>query len=184
MKSQKTKISILGIILCLLMLFSSCKKDGNQADDANSFLPMQVGNYWGTANRQNSYTEIQETVEINGKTYYKFYSLVGGDAISIVYLRIDEQNRLVESYPNYPSEIYVRADFNAKVGDVFYTLDDQTVNDYKVVVRSKTKNEMSFDYDMVYHPNLKGQIRTDTYIRGRGWSSNFEKIIINGKVYK
>lgn len=172
------------VVLCLVVLFSSCKKKDEQVSDVDSFMPMQVGNYWGTANRQISYTEIQETAQINGKTYYKFYSLIGGDAISVSYLRIDEQNRLVESYIKEPSRIYVRADFNAKVGDVFYTLNDQTVNDYKVTVSKKTDNEMSFDFDMVYHPNLKGQVHTNTYVKGIGWKDNFEKIIINGKVIK
>jgi|GEM_PF-908274 len=184
MKVQKTMLKVLSLITCLLLLFSSCKKKNEPNPTVDSFLPMQVGNYWGTANRQNNYTEIQEEVQINDKTYYKFYSLIGGDAIAISYLRIDEQNRLVESYPKDPSRIYVRADFNAKVGDVFFTLNDQTVNDYKVVVANKTENAMSFNFDMIYHPNLKGQIRTDTYIKGRGWNVNFEKIIINGKVVK
>lgn len=184
MKTQKGILKKLSLIAYLLILLSSCKDDNKPTPTVNSFLPMQVGNYWGTANRQGSYTEIQETVQINGKTYYKFFSLIGGDGLSTSYLRIDEKNRLVESYPNDPSRVYVRADFNAKVGDVFYTLNDQTVNDCKVVVASKNENEMSFNYDMIHHPHLKGQIRTETYIKGRGWNVNFEKIIINGKVVK
>ena len=146
-------------------------------------MPMHIGNYWGTSNREISYTEIQDTLRIDNKLYYKFFSLVGGDAFGVSYLRIDEQNRLIEAYPKYPNRIYVRADFDAKVGDVFYTLGDQTVNDYKVKVASKTDTEMSFDFEMVYHSTLKGQIHTNKYIKGRGWSGNFEKVILNGITY-
>ncbi len=184
MKFQKTILKVLSLIACVLLLASSCKKKEEANPIIDSFLPMQVGNYWGTANRQDSYTEIQETVQINGKTYYKFFSLIGGDGVSVSYLRIDEQNRLIQAFPTEPSKIYVRADFNAKVGDEFYTLNDQTVNDYKVTVSGKTDKEMSFDFRMIYHPNFQNQVRTDTYIKGRGWAGNFEKVIINGKVVK
>lgn len=184
MKNKKAIIKGFTIFALLIIVFTSCKKDRNNGDKIDSFLPMQVGNYWGTANKQNSYTEIQDSVLINNKLYYKFYSLVGGDGISISYLRIDEQNRLIESHPNSTNKIYVRADFNANLGDIFYTLSDQTVNDYKVTVTSKTAIEMSFTFEMVYHPNLKGQTHVVKYIKGRGWAENFEKIIINGKAYK
>ena len=184
MRTKKSILKGIFVVAFLALVFSSCKKKDDPISAVDSFMPMQVGNYWGTANRQNSYIEIQETTQIDGKTYYKFYSLIGGDAISTSYLRIDEQNRLVESFPHQPSRVYVRADFNAKAGDVFYTLNDRTVNDYKVTVKSKTEKAMSFDFEMVYHPNLKGQVHNVTYIKGIGWSDNFEKIIIDGKVIK
>lgn len=183
MKNLKVIFKSISLIVCCLILLSSCKKQTISNSAIDSFLPMQVGNYWGAVDRKN-YTEIQDTVRINGQLYYKFFSLIGGDGASTSYLRIDEQNRLVESYPENPLRIYVRADFSAKVGDVFYTLGDKTVNDYKVTVTEKSDTEMTFDYEMIYHPNLKGQVRTEKYIKGRGWAFNFELIIINGKGYR
>src|SRR3982751_758253 len=86
------------ILISLAIL--SCQKNKAQNKAADSFLPMQIGNLW-YMNAQ-SYTEIKDTVRINKKLFYKFYSLVGGDAVSTVYLRIDEQNKLIEGYPDSP----------------------------------------------------------------------------------
>ena len=104
-------------------IFVNCKTSNTKTDSIKSFLPMQIGNYWKT-DAQN-YTEIQDTMRIDGKLYYKFYSLIGGDAVSTAYLRIDEDNQLKESWPEATGKEYIRAKFNSKVGDSFFTLNDQ-----------------------------------------------------------
>lgn len=167
-------------LIAITLLFSSCKKDKTVENIDHSFLPMQVGNLW-YLNDQN-YTEIKEKITIDSKVYYKFYSLVGGDAISTVYLRIDEKNRLVESYPTDPTKIYIRADFNANVGDKFFTTGDQGYNDYEVTVVKKTATEMTFSYDAIYHPNLKGHPHQVSYIKGKGFPGNWKKLVINGNI--
>jgi len=161
---------------------SSCKKGSDQNPMNDSFLPMQIGNYWWMS--ASSYTEIQDTLHINGKLYYKFYSLIGGDAMSTTYLRIDEQNKLIEAYLDQPLKTYTRADFNAKIGDRFFTLGDQTVNDYQVTVVAKSNSEMIFEFDMVYHPNLNGNTFKVGYLKGKGWAEKWKKIKINGLVYE
>ncbi|WP_316803069.1 hypothetical protein [Pedobacter nototheniae] len=174
---------IAGSFALMFLMSSSCKeKMAADKNSSDSFLPMQIGNYWRMS--PTSYTEIQDTLRIDGKLYYKFYSLVGGDAVSTNYYRIDEQNRLVESYVDDPKKIYVKADFNAKPGNVFYTLNDKTENDYQVKVLSKTDSDMVFEFDMVYHPNLKGNKHTEKYLKGKGLAENWKEIKINGVVYK
>ena len=169
------------LIAFAFLLISSCKKDKIEGPADDSFLPMQIGNLWFMAN--SDYTEIKDTLRINNKLYYKFYSLVGGDATSTFYLRIDEQNRLVESYIDSPQKTYIKADFNAKIGDKFFTTGDKTYNDYEVTVVGKTETEMIFEFDMVYHPNLKGHPFQVKYLKGKGFSGDWKKLKINGKVY-
>jgi len=172
------------LILALFTFFfiSACKKNKTEPAATDSFLPMQIGNLW-YLNSEN-YTEIKDKVMINNKFYYQFYSLIGGDAISISYLRIDEQNRLIESYPDSPLKIYLKADFNANVGDRFFTTGDKEYNDNEVTVVQKSDTEMSFSFDAVYHPNLKGHPYTVKYLKGKGFPGNWKKIIINGVVYQ
>jgi hypothetical protein len=160
----------------------SCQKNKPRNTAVDSFLPMQIGNLW-YMNPQ-SYTEIQDTIRINKKLFYKFYSLVGGDAVSTVYLRIDEQNKLVESYPDDSLKTYIRADFNAKVGDKFFTTGAKDENDNEVTVVHKTDTEMTFSFDPIYHPNLKGHPSQVKYIKGKGWAENFKKLKIDGVVYQ
>lgn len=167
----------LSFIACTM---HSTKKDNNEP--SQSFLPMQIGNYW-KINAQN-YTEIQDTLRINGKLYFKFYSLVGGDAVSTSYLRIDQNNQLLESWPDSSGEEYLRAKFNGKVNDSFFTLNDQTVNDNKVTIVSKSDKKITFSYDMVYQPNLKGHPNTISYIKGQGLEDNWNNIKINGVIIK
>ena len=78
---------------------------GDEDEDLNgnngeSFLPMQIGNYW--KNNDDNYTEILDTLRIQGDLYYKFYSLIGGDGILIQYLRIDNEQNLIRSHPDFP----------------------------------------------------------------------------------
>lgn len=171
----------LSFILVILFMLS-CQKKKVQNGGADSFLPMQIGNLW-YMNAQ-SYTEIQDTVRINKKLFYKFYALVGGDATSTFYLRIDEQNKLVESYPDDSLKTYVRADFNAKIGDKFFTTGEKDENDNEVTVVQKSDSTMTFSFDPVYHPNLKGNLSQVKYIKGKGWAENFKKLKINGVVYQ
>ncbi len=178
---MKNIFNFLGFALIGLFIFS-CMKNKDQDPVADSFLPMQVGNLW-YMNAQ-SYTEIQDTVRINKKLFYKFYSLIGGDAVSTVYLRIDEQNKLIEGYPDSPSKTYTRADFNAKMGDKFFTTGEKDENDNEVTVVQKSDTEMTFSFDAVYHPNLKGHPHSIKYLKGKGFPGKWKKLIINGVVYQ
>ena len=161
-----------------------CKKDPNVAKPAavDSFLPMQVGNLWYT-NKEN-YTEIQDSVLIRGKLFYKFFSLIGGDAVAISYMRIDERGRLIVGDPNNPAFIALRADFNAKVGDKFFTIGNGTDTDNEVTVVQKSDTEVTFSLDAIYHPNLKGHPYQVKYIKGQGFPGNWTKLKINGIFYK
>lgn len=176
---MKNIFKSLSFILITLFILS-CGKNKEQNAVADSFLPMQIGNLW-YMNAQ-SYTEIQDTILINKKLFYKFYSLVGGDATNTVYLRIDEQNKLIESYPNTPLKTYIRADFNAKKGDKFFTTGEKDENDNEVTVIQKSDTEMTFSFDPIYHPNLKGHPSQVKYIKGKGWAEHFKKLKINGVV--
>ena len=168
-------------LLLLSLFFVGCTK--NIANDpSTSFLPMQIGNYW-KMDAQN-YTEIQDTLSIDGKLYYKFYSLTGGDAVSTYYLRIDENNQLIESWPSEPAKEYIHAKFNGEVKDSFFTLNDQTDNDYKVTITNKTDKKITFSFDMIHHPNLKGHPHLISYIKGQGLDNNWTNIKINGKIIK
>lgn len=168
-------------LLLLSLFFVGCAKNKTN-DSSQSFLPMQIGNYW-KKNPQN-YTEIQDTLSIGGNLYFKFYSLTGGDAMSTSYLRIDENNQLIESWPSEPTKQYIHARFDGKVKESFYTLDDQTTNDYKVTIIDKTDEKITFSFDMIYHPNIKGHPHQITYIKGQGLDDNWSHIKINGIVIK
>ena len=179
MKNIALKNSLL-LLFFVSTIFLSCKKDLGviQPKPVDSFLPMQVGNLW-YANKEN-YTEIQDSTLINGKLFYKFFSLIGGDGISISYLRIDEQGKLIASDPKYPDLRFIRADFNAKVGDVFFTMGSGTDTDQQVTVTEKTDSEMRFSFDSIYHPNLKGHPFVVSYIKGQGFPGTWTKLRING----
>lgn len=166
----------------VLILLSSCQQKGNSAKEINaadSFMPMQIGNRWSMADH--SYTEIQDTLRIDDKLYYKFYSLVGGDAVDIKYLRIDENNQLLESYPDSPKTIYTHAKFDANVKDEFYTLGDKSENDYKVTLIEKTDTKRTFEFDPVYSPILKGNTHRVSYVKGIGLDEAWKTIKIDGK---
>jgi len=169
------------LVLACSLVPLACKKDRSTQPMGDSFLPMQIGNLWYT-NGEN-YIEIQDTVRINSKLFYKFYSLIGGDAIAINYMRIDEQNRLIESYPTDPLKIYIKADFDASVGDKFFTSGNKDYNDNEVTVLEKSDQKMTFSFDAVYQPNLKGHPHSITYIKGKGFPGDWRKLIINGVVY-
>jgi hypothetical protein len=76
----------------------------------NSSLLIKIGSYW-KINRKN-FTVITYILKIQGDLYYKFYSLISVDGISIVYLIIDENLNLIVSYPNHPDFNYIDAKFN------------------------------------------------------------------------
>lgn len=179
-------MKIYPILSCVLLIFCcACQQKNTQKaalPPEESFLPMQIGNRW-EMNPQ-SYTEIQDTLRIDKQLYYKFYALIGGDATDTKYLRIDDQNQLIEAYPDQPGKTYLHAKFDAKVNDVFYTLNDKSENDYKVTLIEKTDDKRVFEFDMVNHPNLKGSTHKVTYIKGKGIDDKWNSIKINGKVIK
>lgn len=170
------------ISLGALIILSSCSKsDDNSAVnfDNNSFLPMSIGNYW--KNNEENFTKITDTVRIQGDLYYKFYSLIGGDGIGIQYLRIDENLNLIESYPDYPDSKYIHAKFNAPLGSTFWTIDDQSVNDFKATVIEKEESSRAFEFQRVYHPKAKDK-HIVKYVRGLGWN-NFKEVKIDKEIY-
>lgn len=171
--------------LIIILTIPACKMKKTAMQPlaaADSFMPMQIGNKW--SHGANSYTEIQDTVRIGKQLYYKFYSLVGGDASDTKYLRIDENNQLLESYPDQPNVVYVHAKFNASLNDVFFTLNDKSTNDYQVKLVKKTPDRRTFEFDMVYHPNLKGSTHQVSYVKGIGLDDGWTSIKINGKIIK
>lgn len=144
-----------------------------------SFLPMHIGNYW--KNNDDNYTEIIDSLRIQGDLYFKFHSLIGGDGILIQYLRIDNDQNLISTHPDYPDSKSIQAKFNASLGSRFWTRNDQTVNDFRVTVIEKEDTLRTFEFQMVYHPILRGTHRK-TYIRGLGWN-NYNQIKIDGNIY-
>ncbi|RZK11183.1 MAG: hypothetical protein EOO43_19540 [Flavobacterium sp.] len=183
---MKTKTGVIQLFfLSILAICSSCSMEaGNakQLNPADSFMPMQIGNTW-TLGAQN-YTKILDTVRIGNGLYYKFYSLVGGDATDVKYLRIDKDDNLLESYPDQPGKLYVHAKFGAEVNDEFFTIGDGSVNDYKVRVTEKTADRMTFEFDMVNHPKLKGNTHKVSYIKGLGIDEKWKSITIDGKTVR
>lgn len=178
------KIRLLYLLILSLSL-TNCKKQKAmdfQTEPSQSFLPMQIGNYWKSD--AENYTEIQDTLRIDGKLYYKFYSLIGGDGISTSYLRIDRDNQLLESWPSAPNKVYLSAKFNGNINDTFFTLNDQTVNDNKVTLIEKSDDKITFSFDMIYHPNLKGHPHNISYIKGQGFAGNWKGLKINGVILK
>lgn len=176
------KKKILQILLLTLMLTGCTSNYNDNKRHSESFLPMQIGNYW-KIDAQN-YTEIKDTARIEGKLYYQFYSLVGGDAVAISYLRIDKDEQLWESWPSDPKTNYLHAKFNGKINDVFFTINDKSVNDNKVTITEKTDNKITFSFNMVYHANLKDHPQTVSYIKGQGYKGNWKSLKINGKIIK
>ena len=171
-------------ILLFTIITISCKKENNviQPPMSDSFLPMQVGNLW-YANEEN-YTEIQDSILISNHVFYKFYSLIGGDASMTSYMRIDENGKLIASDPKYPTLRIIQADFKAKIGDKFFTTGNGNDTDQEVTVMEKSDTKMSFSFDYIYHPNLKGNTFVTTYIKGQGYPGNWTKLKINGVVLK
>lgn len=169
------------ITLLLSLFFVGCTKKKIN-DSSKYFLPMQIGNYW-KKNPQN-YTEIQDTLTIDDKLYFKFYSLTGGDAESTSYLRIDENNQLIESWPSEPAKEFIHAKFDGKEKESFFTLNDQTTNDYKVTIINKTDKKITFSFDMIYYPKIKGHPHQITYIKGQGLADYWSHIKINGNIIK
>jgi hypothetical protein len=182
MSNVTFKISI--ALLLVTIFISSCKKEDHvsQPQISNSFLPMQIGNLW-YANKEN-YTEIQDSILIGNHVFYKFYSLIGGDASMTSYMRIDENGKLIVSDPKYPTLRIIQADFKAKTGDKFFTTGIGNDTDQEVTVMEKSDTQMSFSFDYIYHPNLKGNPFVITYIKGQGYLGNWTKLKINGVVIK
>ena len=171
-------------LLLISLLFTSCGKQAMTIKDissSESFLPMEIGNYW--RNGDHTYSEIRDTVRFGGHLYYKFYSLTGGDASSTTYMRVDAENQLWEGFINTPGKEYLKARFDAKLNEPFFTLNDQSWNDYQVKLIEKSETRRVFEMDMIYHPNLKGHPHTVTNIKGKGFEGPWESIRISGVVY-
>ena len=168
------------ILIGILVLAIGCKEDDEPSyNNEESFLPMHIGNYW--KNDEENFTEIIDTLRIEGNLYYKFYSLIGGDGISTQYLRIDENQQLIESYPNSPNDIFIHAKFSADKGSTFWTLNNQSVNDFKVTVLKKENTLRTFEFQRMYHPNANDS-HTVTYVKGLGWN-NYKEVKIDGTLY-
>ncbi len=169
------------IVLGIFAITYGCSNDNKPTLNAEeSFLPMQIGNYW--KNDNHNYVKIVDTLTIQGNLYYKFYSITGGDAIGILYLRIDNEKNLVEAAPEYPDYKYLHAKFNADLGSTFWTINDQSVNDFKVTITKKETSLRTFEFQRVYHPNATDK-HSVTYIKGQGWTG-YKEIKISGNVFK
>lgn len=178
--------------LALIVFVVACKKTNNIGNNeliaagkpittSTSFFPLQIGNYWYID--ANDYTEIQDTLRIQGKLYYKFYSLVGGDAGSTNYLRLDENLQVVEAYPAYPNFYYIHAKFNANVNDTFYPIGNGSVNDHLMKVAYKSGYKMVFLVDVYNNNFASAQSFSDTYLKGIGLDDKYTRIKIDGIVY-
>jgi hypothetical protein len=173
------------LLIAAIITFNACKKenvnaDGKPVTGSSSFYPMQIGNYWKMSN--NDYTEITDTLRISGKLFYRFQSLIGGDAMSTRYLRIDENQDLVEASSLSSGELYTQAKFGARVGDVFNTSNDGSGNNFAVKVVVKSDIKMSFTLD-AGHTNFETLTSNVTYYKGIGPDDKYKAIKINGKVY-
>ncbi len=178
---------LVAMLVFLSFISVGCKKEkqaeahNNPPVNNDSYLPMEVGNYWKT-NDQN-YTEIRGTKTIHDQLFYEFFSLVGGDAVSVRYLRINENGDLIEMYPDGSSTVYTHAKFNAEVGDIFYTTGEEDWNDYMVKLIEKEDDVIKFEWDMAYHPNLKGHKFYHSYKKGFGYFGHKE-IKIGDDIYR
>lgn len=182
---NRNLINIQLLFFCIIAICSSCNPKGGNGKHPNaldSFLPMQIGNTWKMGAQ--NYTKIKDTLRIGNELYYQFYSLIGGDASDVKYLRITKDNSLLEAYPDQPGKVYVHAKFNAKINDEFFTLGDGSVNDYRVRVTEKTQDRMTFEFDMVNHPKLKGNTHKVSYVKGLGIDENWKSVTIDNKVVR
>lgn len=170
------------ILFAAVIVTFGCSKEDTVPTvyEEESFLPMHIGNYWKID--ENNFTQIDDTLRIGGDLYYEFYSLTGGDVLSTQYLRIDDNQNLIETFPKYPDFKFIHAKFDAPLGSTFWTINDESVNDFKVTVKEKAKTLRSFEYQVIYHPNLNDK-HTRTFIRGLGWDG-YNEVQINGKIYE
>jgi hypothetical protein len=176
--------------IVFMMALSACKKDKANLSDlvrdhkpvttSTSFDPMQIGNYWKTDDQD--YTEIQDTLRIGGYLYYKFFSLIGGDGVVTQYLRIDDNQNLVEALPSDTTFHYLHAKFNANVNDTFNTITNQNANNFQGTVIYKSDTKISFRYNSTF-PSGNSTTFVVTYYKGIGPDGNYKTIKINGIVY-
>ncbi|GAB3425990.1 hypothetical protein GCM10027516_29350 [Niabella aquatica] len=167
------------------MALSACSKKGvnkQYSYEGDSYLPMEVGNYWRT--NDENYIKITDTKMIDNGLFYEFSSRIGGDVFGKNYYRIDKDNNLIEKFPDHPGSVYTHAKFGAKVGDVFYTTGKKDWNDLYVKITYKGDEQITFEYDMINHPNLKGQKSYRSFKRGFGFAQNWKEVKIGDKVYK
>ena len=176
----------LTIIFFCLITFAviGCRKDDAtiiDVDSDNSYLPMQVGNYW-RINDEN-YIIITGTKMIDKELFYEFSSRVGGDAFGKRYYRIDENNNLIEKYPDHPGESYTHAKFNMGMNESFWTTGKKDVNDLNVRILKKDGDQITFEYTWEYHINLKGSKTTRTFQKGLGYLG-YKEVKIRDEIYK
>lgn len=179
------------IIISIVFLTIGCSNESDSPfeeeegtfNSEESFLPMHIGNYW--KNDENNYIEIIDTLRIQGDLYYKFHQLIGGDMRGISYLRIDSNQNLIERFidnsNNISDNIFTHAKFDAEIGSTFWTLNDQSVNDFKATVIIKDSTLRTFEFQVIYHPNLNDK-HTKTYIKGLGYDV-FDEVKINGEIF-
>ncbi len=185
---------ILITVCCCSLFLGGCSQDssdmaeenvqiktGTDASSSDSYLPIAIGNYW----RQDdgNYISITDTLRIGELLFYKFESLTGYDAYGTQYLHLDKNDDLIERWSTSSDQIYLHAKFGSKVGTKFHTRDDGTVNDYEVSLKSHDNDIIEFEFDMVYHPLLKGHKHSVTYKKGLGFTG-WKEIRIEDIVYR
>ena len=176
---MKTQFTL--IVTFLLIIISGCRKEHTTVVPFNSdsYLPMKIGNYWKI--NSDNYTEIKDTIRIKGFLFYKFYSLIGGDGLAIEYLRIDENNDLIEKIPDHPEVTYTHAKFSSKIGNKFYFEDTAPLN-YLVTVIYNKQDIIKFEFKNISRPELGGYIKS--YKKGMGFVGNWKEVRINETTYK
>ncbi|UKJ06513.1 hypothetical protein [Solitalea lacus] len=176
------------IYTAFIVLFAiagvACKKKDSPApaiDKNLGFFPLQVGNYWRI--NSDNYAEIKEKKILNGKEYFHYQALVGGDAFDNAYYRIDG-NKLIQGYNFYTDvpEVLI-ADFNEALDEVFYaTTILSNPNNIKITVIEKSEDTMKFKYEESV--SGKPNIYFRTFRKGVGLDEKYDEIKINGVVYK
>ena len=169
------------IVLALLFIvtFTSCESD-NEASSEENWLPLEIGNYW----KKGEYVlyEVVDTVRIDGDLFYKIQMQFSYDEGGTKYLRIDENQNLIEKFPNNPGTQSLRAKFDIELGDTFYQNDNNPGSDFLGTLMERTDSIMSFRFQRVNHPTLTDE-HTDIYINGLGWWYDWEEIKIGEDVY-
>lgn len=169
------------IVLALLFIvsFSSCESDNEESSEEN-WMPLEIGNYWKKGEYVRS--EVVDTVRIDGDLFYKIDMRLSLDELGTMYLRIDENQNLIEKFPNNLGYQSLRAKFDIELGDTFYQNDNNPGSDFLGTLMERTDSIMTFRFQRVNHPTLTDE-HTDVYINGLGWWYDWDEVKIGDDVY-
>jgi hypothetical protein len=147
---------------------------------------MSIGNYW--KHDDENFTEITDTLRIQGDLYFKFESIIGGDGYSQHYLRITDNQNLIEVNPDVPDFKIIVAKFSIPLNDIFWSLNNQSTNDQKITLIKKEDNLRTYECLNFSFPDVIKYYTS--YTRGLGWNHypgileiNYKQIKIDEVVY-